>query len=82
MYLEDIGEKVYFSLHHNKRMRLNGDILESIVNGLSSKSNTIKSSKFYSLIRKMIHRDITQRPSLEQIQHELDEIVRLRQSRI
>ena len=63
-------------------MRLNGDILESIVNGISSKSNKIKSNKLFSLIMKMIHRDLTQRPSLEQIQHELDEIVRLRQSRI
>ncbi len=63
-------------------MRLNGDILESIVNGISSKSNKIKSKKLYFLIMKMIHRDLTQRPSLEQIQHELDEIVRLRQSRI
>jgi hypothetical protein len=30
--LEDVGEKVYFPLHHSKRMRLNEDMLESLLN--------------------------------------------------
>ncbi len=44
--LEDVGEKIYFPLHHNKRMRLNGDVLESLLNSLKSTNKKITSERF------------------------------------
>jgi hypothetical protein len=68
VYLEDVGEKVYFPLHQNKKMRLNNAALEGLVNGMSLKNTITISEKLINLISSMVHQDSDMRPSIHQIQ--------------
>lgn len=72
IYLEDLADQVYNPLHPNRKMRFNHSVLKSLLQTINSRNLPHLSHNLINLIAKMLDFIPKNRPSLTEIQDEIE----------